>query len=105
MKKFIVLIFFFLSLTNAQTRNIKFTHITTDDGLSQSNVRCILQDHLGFLWFGTFDGLNQYDGYNFKIYKADQNDSTSIKSSSILSLYEDSNHIIWIGMDQGLMLL
>jgi ligand-binding sensor domain-containing protein len=53
---------------NAQQK-IKFTHLTTDDGLSQSTARCILKDKYGFIWFGTYDGLNRYDGYNFTIYR------------------------------------
>jgi methyl-accepting chemotaxis protein/ligand-binding sensor domain-containing protein len=92
----------FVSAGLTQTNNLKFTHITTDEGLSQSNVKCIIQDHLGFLWFGTFDGLNKFDGYNFTIYKPDQNDSTTIKSNSVSCLLEDENGNLWIGTDQGL---
>ena len=55
----------------SQKQFIKFNHLQTDDGLSQSNVLCIFQDSRGFMWFGTEDGLNKYDGYNFKIYKND----------------------------------
>ena len=94
----------FISTGFSQSDNIKFTHITTDNGLSQSNVKCIIQDHLGFLWFGTFDGLNKFDGYNFTIYKPDQNDSTTLKSNSVSCLLEDENGNIWIGTDQGLCL-
>ncbi len=102
MKKLLLFTILSLSTIFSQNSKLRFTHITTDNGLSQSNVRAILQDKLGFLWFGTFDGLNRYDGYQFTVYKSEQNDPTSIKSNSILHLYEDSEGEIWIGTDQGL---
>ena len=71
----------------AQSSNLKFIHITTDNGLSQSNIRAIIQDRYGFIWFGTFDGLNKFDGYNFKIYKTIRNDSTSLCNNALLSLF------------------
>jgi ligand-binding sensor domain-containing protein len=66
---------FFLAITSpvllAQQSTISFRHITTNDGLSQSNVTSIIQDREGFLWFGTQDGLNRYDGKTLKVYKND----------------------------------
>ncbi|MGA9293481.1 MAG: two-component regulator propeller domain-containing protein, partial [Ignavibacteriaceae bacterium] len=100
--KLLAVFILFITTILPQNNNLKFTHITTDDGLSQSNVKCIMQDHLGFLWFGTFDGLNKYDGYSFTVYKPDQNDSNALKSNSISCLLEDNSGIIWIGTDQGL---
>ena len=55
----------------SQKQNIRFEHLGTDQGLSQSNVICIFQDSRGFMWFGTRDGLNKYDGYKFTVYKND----------------------------------
>ena len=55
-----------------------FEHITSNDGLSQNDVLCVFQDSLGFMWFGTNDGLNKYDGYSFEIYKTQKSDSNSI---------------------------
>ncbi len=100
--KLLAVFILFITTILPQNNNLRFTHITTDDGLSQSNVKCILQDHLGFLWFGTFDGLSRYDGYSFTVYKPVQNDSTALKSNSVSCLLEDKDGIIWIGTDQGL---
>lgn len=100
-KLFLIIVF---SITNifSQSSDLKFRHITTDEGLSQSNVRAIVQDKLGFIWFGTFDGLNKFDGYSLKVYKTDPNDSTSLKNNSLLSLCEDSEGSMWVGTNQGL---
>ncbi len=62
----------------AKDRDLTFKHLTPKDGLSQSRVNCILQDKQGFMWFGTWDGLNKYDGYTFTIYRNAPSDSTSI---------------------------
>nr|WP_294793019.1 two-component regulator propeller domain-containing protein [uncultured Mucilaginibacter sp.] len=83
-------------------QNVKFTHITTSDGLSQSTVTCILKDRYGFMWFGTEDGLNKYDGYRFTIYRNKLSDKKSIAGNSITVLYEDRAGNIWIGTKEGL---
>lgn len=76
----------------------KFSHITNRDGLSQNTVNSIIQDREGFMWFATQDGLNRFDGYNFKIYKKDTDDKYSISENFLNILYEDNNsEIIWIG--------
>ncbi len=59
---------------HADVRNLKFTHLTTNDGLSQGYVTAILQDRRGFMWFATRDGLNRYDGNTFVVYKNNPND-------------------------------
>jgi len=66
---FLLLMIPFFGLS--QNKHLKFEHLQTDAGLSQSNVISILQDSRGFMWFGTRDGLNKYDGYKFTIYKND----------------------------------
>jgi ligand-binding sensor domain-containing protein len=77
-----------------------------EPGLSQNDVTCILQDHKGYLWFGTWDGLNQYDGYNFKIYKPNiKNFDKGISHQSINALCEDHKNRIWIGTDGGINIL
>lgn len=81
---------------------IRFEHITTQDGLSQSTVRCILKDSQGLMWFGTADGLNKYNGYYFRPYKHDRRDSHSIIGNDIHSLCEDDSGNIWVGTDLGL---
>ncbi|MEJ2049269.1 MAG: two-component regulator propeller domain-containing protein, partial [Calditrichota bacterium] len=81
--------------------NIKFNHLTVEDGLSQSSVTCILQDGKGFMWFGTQDGLNRYDGYSFKIFKNDPSDSTSLSDNFIFSIIEDQAGKLYIETQSG----
>ncbi len=88
-------------LRASQKRAIKFDHISLEQGLSQSAVNCITQDNRGFLWFGTQDGLNKYDGQNIKIYKYDQADPLSISNSNIRAICEDRDGILWIGTNGG----
>lgn len=78
-------------------RRLEFESFTVNDGLSQNFVTCILQDYQGFLWFGTRDGLNRYDGYQFKVYSFDAEDTTSISANTIQSLYEDKGGNLWVG--------
>lgn len=80
----------------AQYQQVVFDHITTNDGLSQSTVNCIIQDRKGFLWFGSYDGLNRYDGYTFKVYRKNDKDRTCISSNDIIFLLEDKKGYIWI---------
>ncbi len=82
--------------------NYYFDHVTVKEGLSQSSVLSIYQDHLGFMWFGTRDGLNQYDGYNFKVFRNQVGDSTSIAGNIIKDIKEDEIGNIWIATDKGL---
>jgi len=88
------------TLTQAQT--IKFNHLSIKDGLSESTVYSILQDHKGFLWIGTGDGLNKYDGYRFTVYRHEPQNIHSLSDSEIFALYEDSNGVLWIGTGNGL---
>ncbi len=74
-----------------------FEHLTSDDGLSQNAGLVIYQDQQGFIWFGTQDGLNRYDGYNFKVYKNNPDDPESIGYNSVLSLQEDGQGRLWVG--------
>ena len=102
-KKYIVHFLFFLHFSVvAQIPLVKMTHLSLEEGLSQSNVRCMLQDKNGFLWIGTQDGLNRYDGYNFKVYKNDPSDTNSLSDNMITCLLEDKNGFLWIGTLDGL---
>jgi ligand-binding sensor domain-containing protein len=74
----------------------KFSRIEVTEGLSNSNVTCILQDRKGFIWVGTGDGLNKYDGYTFKIYRHNPEDTLSLLKNSINSLYEDRHGNLWV---------
>ncbi len=85
---------------HAQSRII-FDHLTIKDGLSQSSVTCILQDKKGFMWFGTQDGLNRYDGYNIKIFKNNPDDTTSLTDNFIFSIYEVQSGILFIETQSG----
>ena len=85
----------FLSILQAQ-QHVDFNHLTVADGLSQSSVTCILQDRKGFMWFGTQDGLNKYDGYKFKIFKNDPSDPTSLTENFIFSIYETQSGELYI---------
>lgn len=85
----------------ANENGIRFEHISLEKGLSQSSVHCILQDSKGFMWFGTEDGLNKYDGYDFKVYKYDDRDKNSLSDNFIWTVYEDDSGNIWIGTGGG----
>lgn len=80
---------------------LRFDQISIEDGLSQSSVHVILQDSRGFMWFGTQDGLNRYDGYTFKTYKPDPDVSNSLGDRWILSMLEDRDGFLWIGTRLG----
>ena len=82
-------------------QDIRFKRISVEDGLSQSTVEAIVQDHSGFMWFGTEDGLNRYDGYNFEVFRNDPEDSTSISTSNVWRLYVDRKGFLWIGTYDG----
>lgn len=95
-----LLFLLFVSTLNAQT-NISFNHLTVENGLSQSAVTCIFQDTQGFMWFGTQDGLNRYDGYNFKVFKSSSGDSTTLSDNFIFSIYEDNNGTLIVQTQSG----
>ncbi len=80
----------------AQQNNYQFERLTINDGLSQSNAQQIIQDQEGFIWIATQDGLNQFDGYDFTIYRNDPDDDNSISGNRIVSMIEDSEGTIWI---------
>jgi two-component system sensor histidine kinase ChiS len=83
----------------SQNENIRFKHV---EGNYQSTAHCILQDKRGFMWFGTRDGLARYDGYNFKVYKPDREyPEYSISDSLILSIFEASDGMLWVGTKNG----
>lgn len=85
------------------TQSIYFNKLTTADGLSNNNVLDIIQDKSGFLWFATEDGLNRFDGYDFKIFRHDPKDQNSLSDNSIWALKEDSKGNIWIGTKNGIL--
>ena len=80
-------------------QDLKFNTLTVSDGLTQHDVSCIMQDSYGFIWVGTYDGLNRYDGLKILNFSHKTNDIESLSSNRIISLFEDSKKRIWIGTD------
>src|SRR5688572_13325071 len=78
------------------------TYLGIEHGLSNNQVTCIYQDHRGFMWFGTYDGLNQYDGYSFKVYRNRLKDSGSLIHNFINVITEDSSRNLWVGTRRGI---
>ena len=91
-------------ISYAQRPEPVFKHITSTQGLSQNHGFCIIKDYKGFMWFGTQDGLNKWDGYKMTVYKNDPDDSNSISNNFIITIYEDRNKNLWIGTNNGLNL-
>ena len=85
----------------SQGQKLKFDHLDINSGFSQNNVICVLQDSRGFMWLGTRDGLNKYDGYKFTLYRNDISNTKTISGNFITSIIEDSRGIIWVGTNGG----
>ncbi|MFT4928443.1 MAG: signal transduction histidine kinase/ligand-binding sensor domain-containing protein [Phenylobacterium sp.] len=92
----------FISFVTQAAPVTRFDRVSIELGLSQVTVLSIVQDYKGFLWFGTQDGLNRYDGYNFKVFRHNPDDPHSISDNDILNLTVDSAGSLWIGTDNGL---
>ncbi|MBN1596684.1 MAG: response regulator [Bacteroidales bacterium] len=90
-----------VNILKAQPSSFKFEYITPNEGLSQASVMHILKDEVGFMWFGTRNGLNRYDGYSFIKYYHNPEDTTSIAGDLIESTYIDSENNLWIGTNDG----
>jgi diguanylate cyclase (GGDEF)-like protein/PAS domain S-box-containing protein len=98
----LLLISFLASAPFADAAESRFTRVSVEQGLSQSTVQAIFQDHVGFLWLGTEEGLNRYDGYTFVVFKHDAADPRSLPDDIISALYEDRQQRLWIGTQRGL---
>lgn len=98
-----LIVLFFCCLTHVAgplwAQNTVFEKITIDQGLSQGMIFDILQTRDGFLWVATKDGLNRYDGYNFKVFTNNPFDSFSISGNSAAKLFEDSRGLLWVGLN------
>ncbi len=102
---FIILLSGFFSgmyTLSAQSPKLRFTHISNEEGISNSTIESIFQDSLGFIWFGTRDGLNRYDGNEIVVYRNDPSDSNSLSDNFIRCIYEDRRHQLWVGTTNGL---
>ncbi len=95
---FLIALFFPLYLFSIEN---KFSYLTPENGLSQGNVTWILQDSKGFMWFGTYSGLNRFDGYRTKIFNHSSTDSLSLSHEHISVMDEDSEGKLWIGTVGG----
>ncbi|MCW0484382.1 ATP-binding protein [Prolixibacteraceae bacterium A06] len=99
-----ILSFFLLTIMALQAEAIdieRFEVLNTSDGLSQNSVQSIFCDSRGYMWFGTMDGLNRYDGYEFKIFKTNFNDPYSLTNNRIVSIWEDRQGFIWLESHDG----
>lgn len=83
-------------------RALQSGHLTSSEGLSQNTALCILQDHDDYIWIGTRDGLNKYNGHEIMVFQNIEGDSTSLSNNRILSLAEDHHQRLWIGTADGL---
>jgi signal transduction histidine kinase/ligand-binding sensor domain-containing protein/DNA-binding response OmpR family regulator len=100
--RIILLIIAMLTCLNGFSQPRRFKQLTSEDGISQSEVYSFLKDRRGFVWFGTVDGLNRYDGYHIEIYNTKKNDPNSLSNNTVRCLVEDELGRIWIGTDDGL---
>ncbi|RNL52186.1 two-component regulator propeller domain-containing protein [Pedobacter jejuensis] len=99
--KFKILLFFIIALSTfvdalAQQTELKFEHITSENGLPQNTIHGIIKDKYGFMWFGTWSGLCRYDGYRFKVYTYDKSNPHSIINNRIHNIVKDKNNDLWI---------
>ncbi|CAN5883071.1 sensor histidine kinase [soil metagenome] len=105
--KYIQLIFWLAfvginGISYAQTQRPKFESLSVEQGLSHHFAMTVMQDRKGFLWFGTGNGLDKFDGYHFTTYKFDPRDTTSLTKNQVFTLWEDSEGIIWVGTSEGI---
>ncbi len=104
LKKLAYIILLLLGTVPSKAQEYFFKNITVDNGLSHNLVFCTMQDSYGFVWFGTKDGLNRYDGYNLKIFRNNPQNANSIGNNDIRSLLNKSKNEILVGTKSGLFL-
>ena len=91
-----------ITLPVVDGKGIRFTRLSTDEGLSQTKINQIVQDDQGFMWFGTQYGLNRYDGYTFKLFVHDPRNPNSLSGVYVDGLFKDRDGALWVGCDQFL---
>jgi signal transduction histidine kinase/ligand-binding sensor domain-containing protein/DNA-binding response OmpR family regulator len=101
-KTLTVCLVFLLRIFTVSANDTLATHLGIDQGLSNNAVTSIFQDHNGFMWFGTYDGLNRYDGHTFKVFRNIIGDSTSLQDNHVSNIESDALHNLWIGCESGL---
>jgi len=95
-------LFCFTRHVSAQVPKLKFSHINSLQGLSNNTIEAIYQDKRKFIWFGTRDGLNRYDGYQITVFKNSATDVNTISDNYIRCMFEDCRHNLWVGTSNGL---
>lgn len=98
----LVMMFIFLQIASGQKPNFRFHYYTADEGLSQNYIDCILKDSRDYMWFGTRNGLNRFDAYNFTVFKKDPANENTISNNFVQALCEDKYGNIWVGTNEGL---
>ncbi len=101
---FFIIFLLFAVRVYAQDADLKFINLSSREGLSSNNITCTLKDRYGYMWLGTDDGLNKFDGKQFTVYRHKGADATSIASNEILDLHEDDQGNLWIGTGSGVVL-
>lgn len=96
-----LLLSFLFQPISAQLQNLHFHRFSSDDGLPQHTVNCIIQDKHGFMWFGTQDGMARYDGYSFRTYRSEPGNPNSLSNNYIWDIHEDSLGTFWISSFGG----
>lgn len=99
--KLLLLIYIIITSTRIEAQQLHFNSLTVNDGLSQHDATSIIQDDYGFIWIGTYDGLNRFDGYTIKNFSSIYGDVNSLSSNRIKCLFKDSKNRIWIGTEGG----
>lgn len=102
MKQCLYLLLFIFAVITATAKNYDFVNLTNNDGLSNSSINTISQDSDGLMWFGSWDGLNVYNGRDFKVFKPDPGNPQSISNNIIRDVLEEKTNILWIATDLGI---
>jgi len=106
MRQLLLFLYLLIGITPFSAQSGNYNQITelytTEHGLSSTKISCITQDSKGFIWIGTEDGLNKFDGYQFTIYKRELNNSYSLISDQITALFSDSRNRLWVATIEGL---
>jgi ligand-binding sensor domain-containing protein len=92
-------------ISKAQEKDIKFHHITVDDGLPSNTVNSVIRDSRGFIWIASENGVSRYDGYTFSNFRSNEEDEFSISSNIAYAVFEDKQDRLWVGSVNGLDLL
>ncbi len=101
-KRLLAFLFCWAYLLCGFGQTLRFSHLTPKDGLSHSSVNSIIKDKRGLMWFASEDGLNRYDGYDFRTYRYEPNDSLGLSHNFVRSILQDSRGNIWVGTNYGL---